>query len=94
MNYWQRTSTWGKVKDSLTGILSIGQLTLILNDSQHIYNVLCFIGQVAAILIPTWFEDKNNNDVADIFEKEVTVKVTSDSPIKIDTETKTNETKP
>lgn len=87
MSYWKRTSTWTKVKDSVSGILSIGQLTLILNDSQHIYNVICFLGQVAAILIPTWFEDKNNNDVADIFEKEVTVTVESDSPIKVDTET-------
>lgn len=90
MSYWKRTSTWGKVKDSLTGVLSAGQLTLILNDSQHVYNVILFIGQVAAILIPTWFEDKNNNDVADIFEKEVTVTVKSDSPIEVTTKTEHN----
>lgn len=91
MSYWKRTSTWGKVKDSLTGVLSAGQLTLILNDSQHIFNILCFIGQVAAILIPAWFEDRNNNDIADIFEKEVTVTVTSDSPIEVKTKTENTE---
>lgn len=89
MSYWKRTSTWGKIKDSVSGVLAIGQLSLILNDSQHVYNVVLFIGQVAALLIPIWFEDKNQNQIADIFEKEVTVTVKSDSPIKVDTETTT-----
>lgn len=81
MSYWKKTSTWGKIKDSVSGILAIGQLSLILNDSQHVYNVVLFVGQVAALLIPIWFDDKNQNNIADVFEKEVTVTVKSDTPI-------------
>jgi hypothetical protein len=87
MSYWKRTSTWNKIKDSFSGVLAIGQLSLILNDSQHVYNVLCFIGQIAALLIPIWFDDKNQNDIADIFEKEVVTKVTSETPITVETKT-------
>lgn len=86
-NYWQRTSTWSKIKDSVSGILAIGQLSLILNDSQHVYNIILFIGQVAALLIPIWFDDKNQNDTADIFEKQVVTTVKSDSPIIVETKT-------
>lgn len=91
MSYWKKTSTWGKIKDSVSGILAIGQLSLILNDSQHVYNVVLFVGQVAALLIPIWFDDKNQNNIADVFEKEVTVTVKSDAPIttEVTTENKT-----
>lgn len=88
---FKKITFWNKVQMSVQAVLSVTQLSLIFSDSQHIYNVLVSVGQIATILIPIWFEDKNGDSVVDIFEKEVTVKVTSDSPIKIDTETKTNE---
>lgn len=89
MNYWKRASFWSKIKDTVGGILALGQLSLILGNSQHIYNGIVFIGQAIALFIPIWMEDKNQNDIADIFEKEVTVKVKSDAPITVETKTET-----
>lgn len=88
---FKKITFWNKVQMSVQAVLSVTQLSLIFSDSQHFYNVLITVGQIATLLIPIWFEDKNGNSEVDLFEKEVTVKVTSDSPIKIDTETKTTE---
>lgn len=88
-NIFTRMTFWTKMQLTIQAVLSIAQLSLIFGDSEHIYNVFVTAGQIAGLLIPIWFEDKNNNHVVDLFEKEVTVKVTSDSPIKVDTETTT-----
>lgn len=74
---------------SIQAVLSVTQLSLIFAESQHIYNVLVTIGQIAALLIPIWFTDENRDGDVDIFEKEVTVKVKSETPIEVKTETKT-----
>lgn len=89
MSYWHKTTFWTKVKDSVQGLLAITQLSLVLGDAQHIYNFLTFAGQVIGLLIPIWMEDTNRNQIADVFEKEVTVKVTSDTPIQVETTTET-----
>lgn len=75
---------------SIQAVLSVTQLSLIFSDSQHIYNVIVTAGQLIALLIPIWFEDRNNDTIADIFEKEVTVTVKSDSPIEVTTKTEHN----
>ena len=85
MNYWKRASFWTKIKDTVGGILALGQLSLVLGNAQHIYNGILFIGQAVALFIPIWMEDKNQNDIADIFEKEVKVTIKSDSPITTET---------
>lgn len=76
---------------SIQAVLSVTQLSLIFSDSQHIYNVIVTAGQLIALLIPIWFEDRNNDTIADIFEKEVTVTVKSDSPIEVTTKTEHNQ---
>lgn len=65
------------------------QLSLIFGDSQHIYNVMVALIQLAGLIIPIWFDDKDNDGNVDLFQKEVTVKVTSETPIDIKTETET-----
>lgn len=75
---------------SIQAVLSVTQLSLIFSDSQHFYNVLITVGQISALLIPVWFTDENRNGEADIFEKEVTVTVKSDSPIEVTTKTEHN----
>lgn len=86
-----RMSFWTKFQLTVQTIGTFTQLSLIFGDSQHIYNVLVAIGQLAGLLIPIWMEDKNNNGTVDLFEKEVTVKVTSDSPITTEVKTETKE---
>jgi hypothetical protein len=78
---WKRASFWTKIKDTIQIIGTSTQLTLILNDSQHIYNVMVAVLQLAGLLLPVWFTDENRDGQVDFFEKEVTVKVTSDTPI-------------
>lgn len=85
----KKITFWNKMQMSVQAVLSVTQLSLVFADSQHFYNVIVTVGQIAALLIPVWFTDENNDGEVDIFEKEVTVKVTSDSPIKVDTETTT-----
>jgi hypothetical protein len=91
MSYWKTKPFWDKVKDSVHGVLAITQLSLVLGDAQHVYNVITFAGQVIGLLIPIWFDDKNQNGKVDAFEKEVTVKVKSDTPIEVETEVKKTE---
>jgi hypothetical protein len=87
MRYWHRVSFWTKVKDSVQGILAITQLSLVIGDAQHVYNFITFAGQVVGLLIPIWMEDRNQNQIADVFEKEITVTVKSDSPVTTDIKT-------
>ena len=88
MNYFKRASVWSKIKDTIQVIGTFTQLSLIFGDSQHIYNVIVAIVQLAGMIIPIWLEDKDHDDVIDIFQKEVVTTVTSDSPIKVETEVK------
>lgn len=87
MSYFTKTSFWHKVKDTIQVIGTFTQLGLILGDSQHIYNIITAVAQLAGLVLPIWLTDANSDGIIDGFEKEVTVTVKSDSPIKVDTET-------
>lgn len=83
---------WTKLQLTIQAVLSLAQLSLIFGDSEHIYNIFVTAGQILGLIIPIWIQDANRDGVVDGFEKEVTVKVTSDAPIQVETktETKTN----
>jgi hypothetical protein len=85
----KRMTFWTKVQLTIQAVLSLAQLSLIFGDSEHIYNVFITAGQLVALIIPIWIEDKNNDGNVDLFEKEVTVKVKSDAPIQVETSTET-----
>lgn len=87
----KRMTFWTKVQLTIQAVLSLAQLSLIFGDSEHIYNVFITAGQLVALIIPIWIEDKNNDGNVDLFEKEVTVKVKSDAPIEVETEVKKTE---
>lgn len=72
---------------TIQAIGTFTQLSLIFGDSQHIYNVMVALIQLAGLIIPIWFEDRDNDGNVDMFQKEITTTITSDSPIKITTET-------
>lgn len=86
-NIFTRMTFWTKFQLTIQAVLSVAQLSLIFGDSEHIYNVFVTAGQIAGLIIPIWVQDSNRDGIVDGFEKEVTVTVKSDSPIKVDTET-------
>jgi hypothetical protein len=89
---WKRYSVWMKLKDSIQAIGTVTQLSLIFENSQFIWNIITAAIQLGGLLIPIWIEDRNQDGLIDVFEKEVTVKVKSDAPIETDVkvETKTD----
>lgn len=89
MKIWQKMSFWQKMSATIQAVGTFTQLSLIFGDSQHIYNVMVALIQLAGLIIPIWFDDKDNDGNVDLFQKEVTVKVTSETPIDIKTETET-----
>lgn len=74
---WKRTSFWTKVMLTIQAIGTFTQLSLIFGDSQHIYNVIVALVQLAGLILPIWMDDKDNNGTVDIFEKTIQ----SESPI-------------
>lgn len=88
MSYFTKTSFWHKVKDTIQVIGTFTQLGLILGDSQHIYNIITAVAQLAGLVLPIWLTDANADGIIDGFEKEVVTTIKSDSPIEVTTETK------
>jgi hypothetical protein len=86
---WKRITFWNKIQLTVQAVLTLTQLSLIFGDAQHIYNVFVTVGQLVALLIPIWFQDLNNDGQVDLFEKEVTIKVSSDTPVSVETKTET-----
>jgi hypothetical protein len=78
---WKHLSFWQKFQATLSGIAGLAQLIFAANDFAHIYNYVTFSVQAFGIIMGIWMEDRNKNDIVDVFEKEVIVKVTSDTPI-------------
>jgi hypothetical protein len=91
MSLWRNAKFWTKLKDtfalggtSITAGLSIGNKINLFSTPD--YSELISIGVTfIGILIGMWFEDKDGNNIPDIFEATVTTKVTSDSPITVTT---------
>ena len=90
MKVWQKISFWNKIQLTVQSILTLTQLSLIFGNAQHIFNVVVTARQLLGLIIPIWMEDKDNDGNVDLFQKEVTVKVKSDTPIttEVTTETK------
>lgn len=91
IKYWQQISFWNKVNNTIQVIGTFTQLSLIFGESQHIYNVMVALIQLAGMLLPIWFTDENKDGRVDVFEKEVTVTVKSDTPIDVQTDVKESE---
>lgn len=88
-SYWENASFWTRVQMSINVVGTTLQAILIASNAEHIWNYI-FLGiQGLSSLLGVWFSDENKNGKVDVFEKEVTVKVTSDTPIEVKTSTET-----
>lgn len=89
MKLWQRTSFWQKVIITFNLILTSLQGVLLAYGSEHIWNFTSLGGQLLGNIGGLWTEDKNKNDLPDIFEEEVVVTTTTtlnnDEPAKSET---------
>lgn len=94
MNY-KYASFWTRIKDSINAVGTIAQVVLIAGDSEHIWNYLTGGIQLLGTFISIWFDDRDKDGKVDVFQKEfqkeVITTVTSDTPIKVETEVKKNE---
>lgn len=88
MNY-KYSSFWTRVKDSVNAVGTITQVVLVAGESDHIWNYITGGIQLLGTFISIWFDDRDKDGRVDIFQKEVITTVTSDTPIKIETETVT-----
>lgn len=92
MSIWKKAILWTKIKDTfaLGGIL--GQAGMEVLNSSEIVKLSVALGTVIGYLVGMWMEDKDKDGIVDIFQTEVTTKVTSSSPVDIEV-TKTTEKK-
>lgn len=92
MSIWKKAILWTKIKDTfaLGGILSqAGMEVLHTNEKIQFYVA---IGTVLGYLVGMWMEDKDRDGIVDIFQTEVTTKVTSTGPVDVEvTKTETKE---
>ncbi len=82
--YFEKTHFWEKVKDTIHIVGTLTQMGLITADSAHVWNYVTAGGQIIGMFIAIWFADKNKDGTVDIFEQEVTVKVSSEAPVSVD----------
>lgn len=87
MNY-KYSSFWTRVKDSVNAVGTITQVVLVAGESDHIWNYITGGIQLLGTFISIWFDDRDKDGRVDIFQKEVVTTITSETPIKIETETK------
>lgn len=88
MNY-KYSSFWTRVKDSINAVGTITQVVLVAGESDHMWNYITGGIQLLGTFISIWFDDRDKDGKVDIFQKEVVTKVTSETPIKVETEIKT-----
>lgn len=87
MNY-KYSSFWTRVKDSVNAVGTITQVVLVAGESDHIWNYITGGIQLLGTFISIWFDDRDKDGRVDIFQKEVVTTVTSETPIKVETQTK------
>lgn len=86
---YKDVSFWNKINHTIQLFGTGGQVALALNHVLPIWNIVTGVATILAMVFAIWMDDKDNNGKVDIFEKQVTVKVTSDSPIAVETKTET-----
>lgn len=69
VKWFKRFSFWNKVRLALGSIGIGGEITLYIADSYLHWKIVAAVATGVGLLITYIFVDKNNNDIADIFEK-------------------------
>lgn len=68
--WWKKQSFWNKLQGTLASLGIGSEATLFIIDSHPKWKVFALICTILAMVIAKIFEDKNNNNISDIFEKE------------------------
>lgn len=68
VKFWMKFSFWAKLKSIFAALGIGGEFALFLGDSHENYKWIVGGATVLAIIITHVMEDKNNNNISDIFE--------------------------
>lgn len=69
MKFWKSMSFWSKAKIILIGLGIGGEITLFMSDLWHGWKIVAGAATLLAYFITHMIEDKDNNGLADLFEK-------------------------
>jgi len=78
-------SFWAKVNNTIQLFGTGGQVALVAAHASPVWNYVTAGATIAGMVLAIWMDDRNGNGMVDVFEKEI--KVTSQSPITVETET-------
>lgn len=70
LRWWKRQSFWNKLQGTLLSLGVGSEITLFISESHPKWKGIAAVATISAMVITKIFEDKNNNNVSDIFEKE------------------------
>ncbi len=65
---WYRTAFWGRVEKSCLYVGSTVTGTLVLADAAKVWTLIVIGSTIAGGFIGFWFNDSNNDGIADIFQ--------------------------
>lgn len=66
--WWENISFYNKLKATLAGVLVIVEAQLIREDAHYLWHGVSVVCGIIVLIITNWFEDKNGNGKADIYE--------------------------
>lgn len=69
-HWWKRQDFWNKLQGALLSLGVGSEITLFLSESHPKWKLFAGAATISAMIITKIFEDKNNNNISDIFEKE------------------------
>lgn len=70
IKWWMQIKYWTKIKGTVA-LGGIGtEITLFIADSSDLWKWVAAGATALSYLITIWIEDKNNNGIVDIFEKD------------------------
>lgn len=68
MSYFKTVSFWTKLNHSVQLFGTGSQVTLVAAEASPMWNYVAAGATVITMLFAIWMEDKNKNDIVDIFE--------------------------
>ena len=69
VKWWQRITFWNKLRGTLTAIGVLVQAEMVREGAHFGWNLFALALTGLSIVITNWFEDKDGDGTADIFQK-------------------------
>lgn len=70
IKFWQKFNFWTKLKATFATLGVGGEISLFIGESHEKWKWLVGGATLLSILITNFIEDKDNNGIVDIFQKE------------------------